>query len=69
MLGLKDTNNIKLIDLDLLLLLMLILILGFHSHDQQPCFSTRTKENVCITKEFNSRRIESGHQHGGRDIM
>ena len=55
-------------------------ILGFHSRDQQPCFSTKTKEDVSIIIAFNSRRIGSGHQHGrhfivwghqhgGRDVM
>ena len=55
-------------------------ILGFHSGDQQPCFSTKTKEDVSIIIAFNSRRIGSGdqhgrhfivwgHQHGGRDVM
>ena len=33
-------------------------ILGFNPRDQQPCFSTKTTENVCITIEFNSRRIK-----------
>ena len=42
---------------------------GFHSRDQQPCFSTKTKGSVCIIIELNSRRIWSGHQHGGRDVM
>ena len=37
-------------------------IVGFHSRDQQPCFSTKTKENVCIIIEFNSQRIGSGHK-------
>ena len=57
-----------------------VLILGFHSRDQQPCFSTKTKEDVSIIIAFNSRRIGSGHQHGrhfivwghqhgGRDVM
>ena len=55
-------------------------ILGFHSRDQQPCFSTKTKEDVSIIIAFNSQRIGSGHQngrhfivwghqHGGRDVM
>ena len=55
-------------------------ILGFHSRDQQPCFSTKTKEGVSIIIAFNSRRIGLGHQHGrhfivwghqhgGRDVM
>ena len=53
---------------------------GFHSRDQQPCISTKTKEDVSIIIGFNSRRIGSGHQHGrhfivwghqhgGRDVM
>ena len=41
-------------------------ILGFHSRDQQPYFSTKTKESVCIIIELNSRRIWSGLQHGRR---
>ena len=55
-------------------------ILGFHSRDQQPCFSMKTREDVSIIIAFNSRRIGSwhqhgrhfivwGHQHGGRDVM
>ena len=55
-------------------------ILGFHSRDQQPCFSTKTKKDVSIIIAFSSRRIGSahqrgrhfivwGHQHGGRDVM
>ena len=55
-------------------------ILGFHSRDQQLCFSMKTKEDVSIIIAFNSRRIGSGHQHGrhfivwghqhgGRDVM
>ena len=41
-------------------------IAGFHSRDQQPCFSTKTKGSVCIIIliELNSQRIWSGHQHG-----
>ena len=39
-------------------------IAGFHSRDQQPCFSTKTKGSDCIIIEINSRRIWSGHQHG-----
>ena len=35
-------------------------IVGFHSRDQQPCFLTKTKENVCIIIELNSHRIWSG---------
>ena len=41
-----------------------VAIAGFHSRDQQPCFSTKTKGSVCIIIELNSRRIWSGHQHG-----
>ena len=55
-------------------------ILGFPARDQQPCFSTKTKESVCIIVEFNSRRIGwghkygrrffvLGHKHGDRDVM
>ena len=29
-------------------------IAGFHSRDQQPCFSTKTKGSVCIIIELNS---------------
>ena len=43
-----------------------IAIVGFHSRDQQPCLSTKTKESVCTIKELNSRRIWSGLQHGRR---
>ena len=39
-------------------------IAGFHSRDQQQCFSTKTKGSVCIIIELNSRRIWSGQQHG-----
>ena len=35
-------------------------VVCFHSRDQQPCFSTKTKGSVRITIEFNSRRIGSG---------
>ena len=55
-------------------------IVGFHSRDQQPCFSPKTKEDVSIIIAFNSQRIGLrhqhgrhfifwGHQHGGRDVM
>ena len=55
-------------------------IVGFHSRDQQPYFSTKTKEDVSIIIAFNSRRIGLrhqhgrhfivwGHQYGGRDVM
>ena len=40
----------------------------FHSRDRRACFSTKTKENVFITIEFNSRTICWGHQHGCRDV-
>ena len=44
-------------------------IVSFHSRDQQPCFATKTKENVCIIIKLNSRRIWSGLQNGGRDVI
>ena len=51
----------------------------FHSRDQWARFLTKTKENVCIRIEFNSRTISwehqygcrsfvQGHQHGRRDV-
>ena len=36
----------------------------FHSRDQWACFSTKTKENICIRIVFSSRRISWGHQRG-----
>ena len=30
------------------------LIVGFHSRDEQPCFSLKTKEHVCIIIKINS---------------
>ena len=39
-------------------------IAGFHSRDQQPCFSTKTKGSVCIIIELHSLRIWSRHEHG-----
>ena len=36
----------------------------FHSRGQRLCKFMRTKESVCITKEFNSQRTCLGHQHG-----
>jgi len=36
----------------------------FHSRGQQPCKFIGTKESVYIRKEFNSRRIGLGRQHG-----
>ena len=44
-------------------------IAGFHSRDQQPCFSTKTKESVCIIIELNSRRIWSGHQQAAFSLF
>ena len=41
----------------------------FHSRDHQACFFfflTKTKEDVWIKIEFDSRRISWGHQHGRR---
>jgi len=51
----------------------------FHSRDQWVCFRTKIKDNICISIEFNSRRISWGHhpgccsfvqenQHGRRDV-
>ena len=41
----------------------------FHSRGQHLCKYVRTKENVCIRKEFNSQRTGLGHQHGRRFIV
>ena len=41
----------------------------FHSRGQHLCKHVRTKENVCIRKEFNSQRTGLGHQYGRRDVM
>ena len=41
----------------------------FHSCDQWACFATKTKENVCIRIELNSRRISWRHQHGRRSFV
>ena len=41
----------------------------FHSRGQHLCKFIRTKESVCIRKEFNSQRIGLGHQHGRRFIV
>ena len=35
-------------------------IVGFSSRDQQPCFSTKTKEKVCFRMELNFRRTWTG---------
>ena len=62
--------DIKSSDAMILTLMNTILsIVGFHSRDQQPCFSTKTKENVCIIIEFNSQRIGSGHKYGRRAFV
>ena len=47
-------------------LALLCLATSWVLRDQQPCFTTKTKESVYITIEFNSRRIGQGHQHGRR---
>ena len=41
----------------------------FHSRGQHLCKFIGTKESVCIRKEFNSKRIGVGHQHGCRFIV
>ena len=41
----------------------------FHSRGQHLCKFIGTKESVCIRKEFNSRRISLGNQHGRRFIV
>ena len=41
----------------------------FHSRGQHLCKFIGTKESVCIRKEFNSHRINLGHQHGCRFIV
>ena len=41
----------------------------FHPRGQHLCKFIRTKESVCIRKEFNSHRIGLGHQHGRRFIV
>ena len=41
----------------------------FHSRDHGACFSTKTKENVCVRIELNSRKISWGHQHGCRSFV
>ena len=41
----------------------------FHSRGQHLCKFIGTKEMVCIRKEFNSQRINLGHQHGHRFIV
>ena len=35
----------------------------------EACFSTKTKENVCIKIEFNFWRIYRGHKHDRRSIV
>ena len=39
-------------------------IVGFHSGDQQPCFSTKTKEKDCIIIEVRIPRGFGRQQHG-----
>ena len=41
----------------------------FHSRGQHLCKFIKTKESVCIRKEFNSHRIGLEHQHGRRFIV
>ena len=41
----------------------------FHSRGQNLCKFIETKESVCIRREFNSRRICLGHQHGRRFMV
>ena len=41
----------------------------FHSRGQYLRKFIRTKESVCIRKEFTSQRICLGHQHGRRFIV
>ena len=46
-----------------------IFIECIHSRGQHLCKFIKTKESVCIRKEFNSHRIGLGHQHGRRFIV
>ena len=41
----------------------------FHPRGHHLCKFIRTKESICIRKEFNSHRIGLGHQHGHRFIV
>ena len=41
----------------------------FHSRGQHLCKFIRTKENICIRKEYNYQRIVLEHQYGRRDFM
>ena len=41
----------------------------FHSRGQHLCKFIKTKESVCMRKEFNSLRTGLGHQHGRRFIV
>ena len=41
----------------------------FHSRGQHLCKFIKTKESVCIRKDFNSQRTGLGHQHGRRFIV
>ena len=44
----RDKQQLRNGPLAAALSLLIRSIVGFHSRDQQPCFSTKTKENVCI---------------------
>ena len=46
-----------------------VFIESFHSRGQHLSKFIRTKESVCIRKEFSSYRIGLGHQHGRRFIV
>ena len=35
----------------------------FHSRDEQPYWTSETKESICIKIEFQSRRISLVHYH------
>ena len=41
----------------------------FHSRDQRPCWFTKTKDNSCIRREFNSRTNGLVHQYGRRFLL
>ena len=42
---------------------------GFHSSDLLPCFSTETKEKVCILMKLSSLRNSLRHQHDCRVVV
>ena len=48
--------------------IMLLPIECFHSRGQHLCKFIKTKESVCIRKEFNSHKTGLGHQHGRLEI-